>query len=358
MSRYSQPEIERRWLVDLPRVGSLAGVPFRDIEDLYLAGTRLRLRRVTGPDGVVAFKFCKKERAAGEAFDRITNLYLSPEEHALLDALPGSRIRKRRHAIAGGSLDVYEGLHGPAVFEVEFDSEAQASAFEPPAFVQQEITDEASLTGAAIAHRGAAPKRDLPFSAPADRNKEPILARLRDVLGERGTALEIASGTGQHAVWFAAALTGWTWQPTDFDAGMLPVIAERVAQAGLANVSPPHRLDVTKADWPALPRDFDAIYCANMLHIAPWAACQGLMAGARRHLKQGGQLVTYGPYFERGEVPAPSNLAFDENLRQRDPSWGIRFLDDVVAVAGSHGLVLSQRHAMPANNLLLVFTMT
>jgi SAM-dependent methyltransferase len=194
----------------------------------------------------------------------------------------------------------------------------------------------------------------LPHSAPADRNKDPILARLRGILGEHGTALEIASGTGQHVAWFAAALPGWEWQPTDADAEMLPAIAERIAQAGLGNVLPPLQLDVM-APWPTFARAFDAIYCANMLHIAPWEACPALMAGAARNLRPGGVLVTYGPYFEQGVQPAPGNLAFDADLRSRNPAWGIRALHDVAAEANRAGLALSQRHEMPANNLLLVF---
>lgn len=194
----------------------------------------------------------------------------------------------------------------------------------------------------------------LPHSDAADRNKGPILAQLRAVLDEHGAMLEIASGTGQHAAWFAAALPGWSWQPTDADPGMLPVIAERAAQAGLANVLPPRPLDVTRS-WPSFERKFDAVFCANMLHIAPWDACAGLMAGAARQLAPGGLLVTYGPYFERDVAPAPGNLAFDASLRARDPAWGIRALEDVVAEAGRHGLALAQRHPMPANNLLLVF---
>lgn len=196
----------------------------------------------------------------------------------------------------------------------------------------------------------------LPHSPAADRNKEPILAQLRGLLGERGTALEIASGTGQHAVRFAEALAGWTWQPTDADPAMLPAIAERVAQAGLANVLPPRLLDVTAPGWPSFTTPFDAIFCANMLHIAPWEACPALMAGAARVLAPGGKLITYGPYFEKDVPPVPSNLAFDESLRARDPSWGIRQLDDVCEQARRAGLVLAQRHPMPANNLLLVFT--
>lgn len=199
---------------------------------------------------------------------------------------------------------------------------------------------------------------DLPNSPAADRNKQPILDVLRRILGERGAALEIASGTGQHVVWFAAALKQWLWQPTDADASMLPAIASRVAQAGLANLRPPLLLDVMAQQWPSqdapFAQRFDAIYCANMLHIAPPAACAALMEGAARHLVPGGLLVTYGPYFEEG-IAAPSNQSFDESLRARDPSWGIRRLEDVATEARRSGLALRERHVMPANNLLLVF---
>lgn len=206
-----------------------------------------------------------------------------------------------------------------------------------------------------IRYPGASfPMPSLPHSPASDRNKEAILAQLRSLLGERGTALEIASGTGQHAVCFAGALPGWTWQPTEFDRGMLPVIAERIAQSKVSNAQPPLRLDVTASQWP-FTREFDAMFCANMLHIAPWDACAGLMAGAARHLAPGGMLITYGPYFENDVPAAPSNIAFHESLRARDPAWGIRQLDDVVAEAGRNGLAFAQRHAMPANNLLLVF---
>lgn len=195
----------------------------------------------------------------------------------------------------------------------------------------------------------------LPHSPAADRNKEPILACLQRILGDHGAALEIAAGAGQHAVWFAAAMAGWTWQPTESDVGLLRVIAERIAQTGSANVLPPMHLDVTAAQWPPFTQAFDAIYCANMLHIAPWAACAALMAGAARHLAPGGMLITYGPYFEEGVPPAASNLAFDESLRARDPAWGIRRLEQVEAEAHRAGLHLAQRHELPANNLLLVF---
>jgi hypothetical protein len=197
----------------------------------------------------------------------------------------------------------------------------------------------------------------LPQHSPAaDRNKQPILDVLRQVLPARGTALEIASGTGQHVAWFAAALPDWTWQPTDFDAASLPSIEAHVAQAGLANVRPPLQLDVTSQQWPVAGQNFDAIYCANMLHISPWATCAGLMAGAARHLAPQGVLVTYGPYLEDGVPTAAGNLQFDASLRARDPAWGIRHLEDVKREAQRAGLALRERHAMPANNLLLVFT--
>ncbi|MDB5881845.1 MAG: hypothetical protein JWP43_1723, partial [Ramlibacter sp.] len=141
-----------------------------------------------------------------------------------------------------------------------------------------------------------------PVSTAAERNKQPILEVLLRILPSRGKALEIASGTGQHAAWFAAALPGWTWQPTDADASALRDIAACVRQAGVPNVLPPLRLDVMAPQWPAdaaqFDRTFDAIYCANMLHIAPWPTCAALMQGAARHLAPDGVLVTYGPYLE------------------------------------------------------------
>lgn len=191
----------------------------------------------------------------------------------------------------------------------------------------------------------------LLHSPAADRNKDAILAVLREVVPARGVALEIASGTGQHVECFAQALPQWDWQPTDADAGSLPAIAARTAALG--NVRPPVLLDVLSSAWP--PGPFDAIYCANMLHIAPWACCAGLMHGAAQHLAPGGVLVTYGPYLE-DEVPtAASNLAFDASLRARDPGWGLRRLADVASEAKAAGLVLRARYAMPANNLVLVF---
>lgn len=193
------------------------------------------------------------------------------------------------------------------------------------------------------------------FSPAADRNKQPILNVLRQVLPARGHALEIASGTGQHVAWFASSLPQWTWQPTDTEPGALNAIAERVAEQALGNIRAPLLLDVMAPTWLPDGARFDLIYCANMLHIAPWATCAALMRGSARHLAPAGLLVTYGPYLE-GDVPtAEGNLAFDQSLRARDAAWGIRRREDVEQQATRAGLKLSARHAMPANNLLLVW---
>lgn len=195
------------------------------------------------------------------------------------------------------------------------------------------------------------------FSPAADRNKQPILDALRRLLPMRGVALEIASGTGQHVAWFAAALPEWTWQPSDADAVELPGIDARVAAEGLTNVRAALQLDVMSAMWPAsspaFREPFDVIYCANMLHIAPWPTCAALMQGSARHLSPGGALVTYGPYLEGSAPPAPGNVVFDASLRASDTAWGIRQLEDVAAEAKRAGLELRSRHQMPANNLLL-----
>ena len=194
------------------------------------------------------------------------------------------------------------------------------------------------------------------FSPAADRNKQLILAVLRDVLPDAGSALEIASGTGQHVAWFAAGLPRWTWQPTDVQPAALDSVAARVAQHGLLNVRSPLQLDVMAARW--LPDDarFDAIVCANMLHIAPWATCAALMQGSARHLAAGGALITYGPYLEDGVPTSEGNLAFDQSLRAQDAAWGLRRREDVEREAAKVGLQLAARHVMPANNLLLAWT--
>lgn len=193
------------------------------------------------------------------------------------------------------------------------------------------------------------------FSPAADRNKQAIFDVLRQVLPAHGQALEIASGTGQHVAWFAAGLARWTWQPTDALPAAMGCIASWVTEQCLTNVRPPCVLDVMVPEWLPADQQFDLIYCANMLHISPWATCTALMQGSVRHLAQDGMLITYGPYLE-GDVPtSEGNLAFDHGLRSQDPAWGIRHLKDVVHVAAQSGLQLHARHAMPASNLLLVW---
>jgi hypothetical protein len=189
------------------------------------------------------------------------------------------------------------------------------------------------------------------FSPAAERNKQPILELLTRVLPPRGVALEIASGTGQHVAHFARGMPRWTWQPSDSDPAALASIAAWCA--GLDNVRAPLLLDVMSAEW-SVPT-VDAIYCANMLHIAPWATCGALMRAAARHLSSDGKLVTYGPFLLEGEHTAPSNLAFDADLRARNRQWGVRRLEDVLAQADASGLALQEDAAMPANNLALVF---
>ena len=201
----------------------------------------------------------------------------------------------------------------------------------------------------------------LPFSPAAERNQQPILERLQALLPERGSALEVASGTGQHAVAFVQQLPGWTWQPTEADEALVKAIDARVQIEGLsARVRPALGLDVLARALPiqreGQPEAFDLIFCANLLHIAPWPVCGGLMHGAAVHLAPGGVLVTYGPYLESGVPTSPGNQAFDASLRASNPAWGLRQLDDVVEQAEQAGLVLRERHGMPANNLLLVWT--
>ena len=190
------------------------------------------------------------------------------------------------------------------------------------------------------------------LSPPAERNRGPILAELQRLLPACGLALEVASGTGQHAAHFAAGLPGWRWQPTDSEPKALASIAAWCD--GVANVLPPLQLDVQSAPWPGVSAQVDAVYCANLLHIAPWATCPALMQGAARHLSAQGLLLLYGPYRVDGEPTAPGNTAFDADLRSRNPAWGLRRLADVLQQAAAAGLHLRERVAMPANNLLLV----
>jgi SAM-dependent methyltransferase len=185
------------------------------------------------------------------------------------------------------------------------------------------------------------------------RNRDPILEVLRRVLPITGTVLEIASGTGEHAVHFAVALPHLTWQPTDQDEQALNSIAAHRAISKLPNLLAPVRLDTSSPEWPV--ERASAVVAINMVHISPWRATQGLMAGARRVLPPGGVLYLYGAYKENGAYTAPSNEAFDQDLRRRNPEWGVRDLEEVVNLASSHGLELVERIPMPANNLSVVF---
>ncbi|AOJ47687.1 DUF938 domain-containing protein [Burkholderia thailandensis] len=187
----------------------------------------------------------------------------------------------------------------------------------------------------------------------AERNREPILAVLKRVLPARGTVLEIASGTGQHAVHFAAALPDLIWQPTDADAAARASSAAWAADAALPNLRAPLALDVCVEPWPLAAAD--AIVCVNMIHIAPWAAARALFGGAARALPDGGVLYLYGPYRRSGAHTAESNAQFDAQLRSRNPAWGVRDLEAVVELGGASGLVLDEVVEMPANNLSVVF---
>ncbi|HET9449611.1 MAG TPA: DUF938 domain-containing protein [Aggregicoccus sp.] len=192
--------------------------------------------------------------------------------------------------------------------------------------------------------------------APAtERNREPLLAVLQQELATARSVLEVASGTGQHAVFFARALPHLTWQPTDLDeAALASIEAWRRAEA-LPNVLPAQALDVLQEPWPpALSGPWDALVCINMVHISPWEATQALLRGAARVLAPGGRVLLYGPYFVAGRPTAPSNLVFDASLRSRDPRWGVRMLEDVLAEAEVHGLVRERVVDMPSNNLTVV----
>jgi SAM-dependent methyltransferase len=190
--------------------------------------------------------------------------------------------------------------------------------------------------------------------APAtERNREPIAAVLREVLPDAGTVLEIASGSGEHAAFFARLFSELTWQPSDPDPDSLSSVEAWQADSEAANLLPPVFLDAASETWP-LDRA-DAILCINMVHISPWAATVGLMRGAGRLLPAGGPLVLYGPY-RRAEVEtAPSNEAFDASLKSRNTEWGLRDLADVWAAAEANGLRFERLWDMPANNLTVVF---
>ncbi|MDB5686624.1 MAG: hypothetical protein JWR77_1213 [Rhizorhabdus sp.] len=190
--------------------------------------------------------------------------------------------------------------------------------------------------------------------APAtERNRDPILTLLRRILPASGIVLEIASGTGEHAVHFAQGLPAIRWQPSDPDAQSRASIEAWRGASALPNLLPPIDLDSAAPEWPV--DHADAIVCINMVHISPWEATVGLMRQSGALLLKGQPLVLYGPYLRSGVETAPSNLAFDADLRRRNGAWGIRQLDDVVDLASREGLVLDTVHEMPAKNLTVVF---
>jgi SAM-dependent methyltransferase len=190
-------------------------------------------------------------------------------------------------------------------------------------------------------------------AAATDRNREPILEVLRRVLPRSGLVLEIASGTGQHAAFFARALPALRWQPSDPSSAHLESIAAWAAQSGADNIAAPLALDVEKQPWPVT--EADAILNINMIHIAPWSATEALFRGAARLLSPPGLLFLYGPFQRGGRHTAESNERFDERLRAEDPRWGVRDLGDVEAVAAVEGFLAPEIITLPANNLALVF---
>ncbi len=195
---------------------------------------------------------------------------------------------------------------------------------------------------------------DARETAPApERNKQPILEVLARVLPRRGLVLEIGSGTGQHVAYFAKALPALDFQPSEIDMERHASIAAWVAADKLSNVYPPLAIDITKRPWPVSAAD--AVVCINVIHISPWEATLGLMAGASEILPAGGMLVSYGPYMRSGAHTAHSNASFDVSLRARNPLWGVRELDRLAEVARSEGFALEEVVSMPANNFTLVW---
>lgn len=191
-------------------------------------------------------------------------------------------------------------------------------------------------------------------SAPAAlRNRDPILAVLRDVLPPAGLVLEIASGTGEHAIHFARHLPTLDWQPSDPSPDALTSVAAWTAAERLPNIRPPLAIDASADRWPIV--SAAAMLCINMVHISPWSATEGLMRHAGRILPSGGPLLLYGPYRRPGKTLEPSNAAFDADLRSRNPAWGLRTLDAMQAIADDNGLRFETLVEMPANNLMLVF---
>ena len=193
----------------------------------------------------------------------------------------------------------------------------------------------------------------MKLSSPAaQRNREPIAAVLADWLPAHGLVLEVASGSGEHAAHFARAFPHLEWQPSDPDPAALSSIEAWRADAGLANLREPVILDATAATWPI--ERAEAVLNINMVHISPWAAALGLLDGAARLLASGGPLILYGPWLVDGIETAPSNLAFDADLKRRNPAWGLRQVEAFAAEAEKRGLLLDDQRQMPANNRMLL----
>lgn len=194
------------------------------------------------------------------------------------------------------------------------------------------------------------------FSPSTARNREPILNVLQRVLPAKAKVLELASGAGEHAAFFARAVPGWTWRPSDPETEARVSIAAWIEAEGAGNVLAPAAIDVCADVWGVEDEaPYDALVCINMIHISPWEATLGLMAGATRFLRAGGVLYTYGAYKSGGAHTAPSNETFDAWLKQRDARFGVRDVEEVERVARACGLRLHERIEMPANNLSLVF---
>lgn len=193
-------------------------------------------------------------------------------------------------------------------------------------------------------------RRHAPAAA---RNREPILDVLRPRLPTEGLVLEVASGSGEHVVHFAAALPGLVFQPSDAEASARASIDDWARAIGLTNVRPAVALDAQSPTWPV--EQAAAVLCSNMIHIAPWEAAVGLIGGAARVLPTNGLLYLYGPYRRDGRHTAASNHTFDRDLRQRNPAWGVRDLEPVSALAAEHGFDAPEIVDMPANNLSLIF---
>ena len=198
-----------------------------------------------------------------------------------------------------------------------------------------------------------APAEGVRRSAPAAlRNRGPIAEVLRDWLPAAGLVLEIASGTGEHVVYFAKQFPSLEWQPSDIHPDALSSVAAWRREASRTNVREPLTLDASSPTWPI--DRADAILSINMVHISPWTAALGLLKGARRILAEGAPLILYGPWISDDIETAPSNLDFDEQLRARDPEWGLRSVEDFARAARVEGLDLEQTRTMPANNLMLL----